>query len=116
MHRNNIIHRDIKSENLLVSLKGDLKYADFGLARELIKPQFNEQTGKMVPTRYTKRVVTPFYRPPEVCLLDPYYDERVDVWSTACVFAELFIKRPLFRGTSELDQLNVIFKTLLPDD
>ena len=70
----------------------------------------------MVPTRYTKRVVTPFYRPPEVCILDPYYDERVDVWSTACVFAELFIKRPLFRGTSELDQLSVIFKTLLPDD
>lgn len=69
-----------------------------------------------MPARYTSRVVTPFYRPPETCLQDPYYDERVDVWSTACVFAELLIKRPLFRGTSELDQLPCIFKIMLQDD
>ena len=70
----------------------------------------------MDPVRYTKRVVTPYYRPPENCLLDPCYDEKVDVWSTACVFAELFTKRPLFKGTSELDQLHCIFKTLIPND
>ena len=116
MHQNSIIHRDIKSENLLVNTQGVLKYADFGLARDLFKPFYNEKTGKWDPVRYTKRVVTPYYRPPEVCLQEPCYDEKVDVWSTACVFAELFTKRPLFKGTSELDQLHCIFKILLPND
>ena len=68
MHQNSIIHRDIKSENLLVNTQGVLKYADFGLARDLFKPFYNEKTGKWDPVRYTKRVVTPYYRPPEVCL------------------------------------------------
>ena len=116
MHKNNIIHRDIKSENLLVNTQGVLKYADFGLARDLFKPQFNEKKGTWDLPQYTRRVVTPYYRPPEVCLLFPCYDEKVDIWSTACVFAELFTKRPLFKGTSELDQMHCIFKTLLPDD
>ena len=93
-----------------------LKYADFGLARDLFKPQFNEKRGAWDLPQYTRRVVTPYYRPPEVCLLFPCYDEKVDVWSTACVFAELFTKRPLFKGTSELDQMHCIFKTLLPND
>lgn len=113
MHRNRIIHRDIKSENILVSTDGVLKFADFGLARDLYPPTYNESTGKMQPARYTRKVVTPYYRPPEVCLMDPFYDEKVDVWSTACVFAELLSKRPLFRGTSELDQLPCIFKIMI---
>lgn len=48
--------------------------------------------------------------------MEPHYDEKVDVWSTACVFAELLIRRPLFRGTSELDQLVTIMKTMCPND
>ena len=116
MHRNAVIHRDIKTENILVSLSGQVKFADYGLARDWHPPQFNEQVGKMSTPRYTKRVCTPYYRPPEICLLNSYYDQKVDVWSTACVFAELLTKRPLFRGQSELDQLHFIFKTLLPDD
>ena len=68
MHRNRIIHRDIKSENILVSPEGVLKFADFGLARDFARSHFDERTGKMIPGRYTKRVVTPYYRPPEVCL------------------------------------------------
>ena len=103
LHRSRIIHRDIKPANILMSTEGCLKFADFGLARDLIQPVFNEQTGKWQPVQYTKRVVTPFYRPPEVCLEEPHYDEKVDVWSTACVFAEILIRRPLFKGTSELD-------------
>ena len=65
---------------------------------------------------YTKRVVTPYYRPPENCLSTPYYDEKVDVWSAGCVLAEFFTRRPLFRAMSEMEQLPCIFKTLLPDD
>ena len=116
MHKQKIIHRDIKSENILMNTKGELKYADFGLARDLIAPTIDEKTGKKIYARYTKRVVTPFYRPPEVCLQDPFYDEKVDIWSTACVFADIVTKRPLFRGTSELDQLHCIFKTMLAGD
>ena len=71
MHKQKIIHRDIKSENILMNTKGELKYADFGLARDLIAPTIDEKTGKTIYARYTKRVVTPFYRPPEVCLQDP---------------------------------------------
>jgi serine/threonine protein kinase len=103
MHKNRIIHRDIKSENILVSIQGVLKFADFGLARDLVQPMNAEQAMKMQPPSYTKIVVTPYYRPPENCLQTRHYDEKVDVWSTACVFAELLIKRPLFRGNSELD-------------
>ena len=116
MHRSQIIHRDVKSENILINTDGCLKFADFGLARDLIKPVFDDKTGKYHLPSYTKKVVTPYYRPPEVCLLEPHYDEKVDVWSTGCVFAELIIRRPLFRGTSDLDQLNCILKTLLPNE
>ena len=102
MHRHKIIHRDIKSENILISSKGVLKYADFGLARDLM-PEVTSHGGQRQMPRYTKKVVTQYYRPPEVCLLDPQYTEKVDVWSAACVLAELISRRPLFPGTSELD-------------
>ena len=95
MHRKRIIHRDVKSENILVSASAELKFADFGLARDLLPAVMNPS--------YTRTVCTPYYRPPEVCLKDPHYDEKVDIWSTGCVFAEFFCRMPLFRGTSELD-------------
>jgi len=68
MHKKNIIHRDIKSENILANANGVLKHADFGLARDLMPPFQNELNGKMMNPRYTRRVCTPYYRPPEVCL------------------------------------------------
>ena len=103
LHRSGVMHRDVKSENILVDTEGCLKFADFGLARELFSKFFNEKTQKWQQPYYTQRVITPYYRPPEVCLSEPCYDAKVDVWSTACVFAELLIRRPLFIGTSELD-------------
>ena len=109
MHENKIIHRDLKSENILINSKGVLKYADFGLARDLV-PEIVNEKGQKQMYRYTKKVVTQYYRPPEVCLLDPCYTEKVDVWSAACVLAELISRRPLFPGTSELDQLPCIFR------
>ena len=59
--------------------------------------------GERRPAQYTRKVVTQFYRPPEVCLGDPQYNEKVDVWSAGCVLAELISRRPIFPGTSELD-------------
>ena len=102
MHKKRIIHRDIKSENILINAKGELKYADFGLARDLMQ-DLQGQKGERIPAHYTKKVVTQFYRPPEVCLEDPCYNEKVDVWSAGCVLAELISRRPIFPGTSELD-------------
>ena len=111
MHKNKIIHRDIKSENILVNSKGVLKYADFGLARDIMPEQTNE-SGQKQAYRYTKKVVTQYYRPPEVCMLDPHYSEKVDVWSAGCVLAELISRKPIFPGKTELDQLPCIFRQL----
>ena len=79
MHEQNLMHRDIKGGNILINNKGQVKLADFGLAR-LMKP------GQM---QYTTKVVTRWFRAPELALEDPCYDERVDVWSVGCTFAEM---------------------------
>ena len=96
-------------QNILINAKGELKYADFRLARDLMQDQQGPK-GERIPAPYTRKVVTQFYRPPEVCLADPYYNEKVDVWSAGCVLAELISRRPIFPGTSELDQLSCIVK------
>ena len=116
MHSKNIIHRDIKNANILVSAKGELKFADFGLARDLKPDYVDERTGQVMKFRYTPKVVTQFYRPPENCLLTHNYNEKVDIWSCACVFAELIAKKPLFRSTTELDHLPCILRTLYDSD
>lgn len=94
MHKKNVIHRDVKSENILIDSKGQIKFADFGLARDFVYD---------ISMRYTQRVVTRYYRAPEVCLEDAYYSSKIDVWSAGCVFAELIAKRPMFPGKSDLD-------------
>lgn len=100
-HAHGLIHRDIKTSNILVNNEGVLKIADFGLAN-FVTPK-NEQ-------QLTNRVVTLWYRPPEIFLGSTSYKETVDLWSVGCVFAEMFAGRPLLKGRNEVEQLHKIFK------
>ncbi|KWU41818.1 Pkinase-domain-containing protein [Rhodotorula sp. JG-1b] len=107
IHRRGVLHRDLKGSNILLSKRGELKIADFGLARFYQRGRQND---------YTNRVITQWYKPPELLFGATVYDERVDMWSAGCIFLELFIRRPLFPGQDEIDQLSVIFKiTGTPD-
>lgn len=100
LHDNWILHRDLKTSNLLLSHKGVLKVGDFGLAREYGSP--------LKP--YTSVVVTLWYRAPELLLCCKEYSTPIDMWSVGCIFAEFLSMSPLFPGQSETDQLNKIFK------
>lgn len=96
------MHRDIKGANLLVSSKGEVKLADFGLARE-VTPNFKN---------YTNRVVTLWYRAPELLLGTKNYSYPIDMWSVGCLFGELLANNPLFPGDTEHKQLHCIFSML----
>jgi len=101
-HENRVLHRDLKPQNLLINRDGELKLADFGLARSF-----------GIPVRsYTHEVVTLWYRSPEVLLGSRHYSTPIDMWSVGCIFAEIASGRPLFRGRNEKDQLLRIFKVL----
>ena len=100
LHRNCIIHRDIKGANILMNRRGQIKLADFGLARN-IHPHIKNLA-------YTNKVVTLWYRAPELLLGLRHYDDRIDIWSLGCFFAELFIKKTLFAGNDDMKQLELI--------
>ncbi|VDP00029.1 unnamed protein product [Soboliphyme baturini] len=102
LHDNWILHRDLKTSNLLLSHRGILKIGDFGLAREYGSP--------LKP--YTPVVVTLWYRAAELLLGIKEYSTPIDMWSVGCIFAELLTLKPLFPGKSEIEQLNKIFKML----
>ncbi|XP_055593461.1 serine/threonine-protein kinase PITSLRE [Uranotaenia lowii] len=102
LHDNWILHRDLKTSNLLLSHKGILKVGDFGLAREYGSPL----------KAYTSIVVTLWYRAPELLLCCKEYSTPIDIWSVGCIFAEFLAMSALFPGKTELDQLNRIFKEL----
>ncbi|ETO75663.1 CMGC/CDK/CRK7 protein kinase, partial [Phytophthora nicotianae P1976] len=102
MHRNKIIHRDIKASNLLLNNQGMLKVGDFGLSRF-----WNEVNAKA--GRYTNKVVTLWYRPPELLMGSTSYDFSVDVWSIGCIFGELLLGKPILQGKTEIEQLQLIF-------
>lgn len=98
-HKKNFLHRDIKCSNILMNNKGQIKLGDFGLARLF-------SSNKERP--YTNKVITLWYRPPELLLGEERYGPAIDVWSCGCILGELFQKRPLFQASTEAMQLDVI--------
>ncbi|KAG5974099.1 hypothetical protein E4U55_000118 [Claviceps digitariae] len=104
LHVRGVLHRDIKAANILVSNTGVLKLADFGLARFYAKRHQLD---------YTNRVITIWYRSPELLLGETQYTAAVDVWSAACVMVEIFNRTAIFPGDgTELSQLDKIFNIL----
>ena len=100
LHKNNIIHRDIKSANILLNNKGEIKIGDFGLARIITSNN----------KKYTNRVVTLWYRAPELLLGETAYGASIDMWSIGCVFSELLVGSPPFKGKKEPEQVERIFE------
>jgi len=107
-HAQKVLHRDIKGSNLLISNDGHLKLADFGLARPF-------DTDQQRP--YTNRVITLWYRPPELLLGATMYGPAIDLWSAGCIFAELLQRKPILPGKNEFEQIDLIFRLLgTPDE
>ncbi|XP_020111597.1 probable serine/threonine-protein kinase At1g54610 [Ananas comosus] len=100
-HSRGVLHRDIKGSNLLIDNNGNLRIADFGLATF-----FNPDQKQPL----TSRVVTLWYRPPELLLGATEYGVAVDLWSTGCILAELLAGKPIMPGRTEVEQLHKIFK------
>ncbi|XP_011632902.1 cyclin-dependent kinase 12 isoform X2 [Pogonomyrmex barbatus] len=99
-HSKNFLHRDIKCSNILMNNKGEVKLADFGLAR------LYNADDKQRP--YTNKVITLWYRPPELLLGEERYGPAIDVWSCGCILGELFSKKPLFQANIDVMQLEMI--------
>ncbi|CAL1700678.1 unnamed protein product [Somion occarium] len=103
LHHKGVIHRDIKGSNILINNRGELKLGDFGLARFYQKRRRSD---------YTNRVITLWYRPPELLFGTTVYGPEVDMWSAGCIMLELFTKKPVFQGNDEIHQLDVIYRIL----
>ncbi|XP_036899489.1 cyclin-dependent kinase 15 [Sturnira hondurensis] len=103
IHHQHVLHRDLKPQNLLISHLGELKLADFGLAR-----------AKSIPSQtYSSEVVTLWYRPPDALLGATEYSSELDIWGAGCIFIEMFQGQPLFPGVSNVfEQLEKIWEVL----
>jgi cell division cycle 2-like protein len=99
LHDNSILHRDLKTSNILLSNTGQLKIADFGMARYTPPPS----------APLTQLVVTLWYRAPELLLGAESYGAEIDMWSLGCIFGELLSKAPILQGKNEVDELSLIF-------
>lgn len=102
LHSKKILHRDLKPQNILIDSNLRVKIADFGLSRSYTIPI----------KKYTKEVLTLWYRAPELIIGTEYYSTGIDIWSIGCIFAELLYKKPFFQGDSEISQLYKIYETL----
>ena len=92
----------MKAANILITKQGILKLADFGLARAISVQKQGH------PNRYTNRVVTLWYRPPELLLGERNYGPAVDMWGAGCIMAEMWTRAPIMQGNTEQHQLTLI--------
>lgn len=103
-HQRNIMHRDLKPANLLISSGGELKIADFGLARVYMHNESGRQ--------YSHQVATRWYRAPELLYGSRAYDIGVDLWALGVIYGEILNRSPLFPGESDIEQLCCVLKAL----
>jgi len=102
LHENWVLHRDLKTSNILYNNQGQLKICDFGMARQYGSPLRS----------YSSNVVTQYYRSIELLLGAKEYSTEVDMWSLGCIMAEMLTKKVLFQGQNEIDQISKIFKVM----
>ncbi|KGL74933.1 Mitogen-activated protein kinase 15, partial [Tinamus guttatus] len=107
IHSGNVIHRDQKPSNILLDADCFVKLCDFGLARSLC--QMNEDQGNPALTEY---VATRWYRAPEILLSSQSYTKGVDMWSIGCILGEMLLGKPLFPGTSTMNQIERILRVI----
>eukprot|EP00934_Nitzschia_sp_Nitz4_P001039 Nitzschia sp. Nitz4//scaffold8_size234185//221329//223783//NITZ4_001305-RA/size234185-snap-gene-0.64-mRNA-1//-1//CDS//3329559950//1039//frame0 len=112
MHDNKYVHRDIKSSNILIDHHFRVKLADFGLARCIEPPILDRIHDRGNSLELTNKVITLWYKPPEILLGATRYGTAVDVWSAGCILAELILGKPLFTGKDELPLLHKIFELM----
>lgn len=99
------MHRDFKTENILLRADGVVKIADFGLSRKLIDPL---TTLNFERVKYTLEVVTQWYRAPEILLGERQYNERIDMWSMGCIMGEFWQREAILQGENQIDQIRLI--------
>ena len=100
IHSAGVLHRDLKPSNLLINSDATIKLCDFGLARAIEDGQECDDLTDYVATRW--------YRAPEILFGSNSYSYAVDMWAAGCILAELVSGRPLFPGSSTMDQLERI--------
>lgn len=107
IHSADVIHRDLKPGNILVTIQGCLKICDFGLARGINPKYFKNKSSPI-----TNYVATRWYRAPELVLSQKNYGKSVDLWAIGCILSELYGRRPLLMGKDKFHQLHEIIRVL----
>ncbi|NXY10939.1 MK15 kinase, partial [Pteruthius melanotis] len=107
IHSGNVIHRDQKPSNILLDAQCCVKLCDFGLARSLCQLSEDQPTPAL-----TEYVATRWYRAPEILLASRNYTKGVDMWSIGCILGEMLLGKPLFPGTSTMNQIEQILRVI----
>ena len=107
LHKSQVIHRDMKPDNIMITEKGDCLIADFGLAIPFNETDFY---GEALPM--SSAAGTPAFRAPELCLGSEFYDEKVDIFATGCIFGQILLKRLMFPSDSDINRLEILAKVL----